>query len=457
MATASISGLVSGLDTSTLISQLMSLEARPQNLLKTKLSDTKADATAYRDINTTFDALRTAAEALGKATTWGAAKASSSSTGIVATSAAGATPGALSFDVTAVATSHSVLSDRTWTTATDPVGLASPLTITKGGTAKTVTLGSSATLSDAVTAINNAGAGVTAAAVKTTTGYRLQLTSTTSGAAGSFTFNAAGGPTTDFPTLTQGADATIHVGPVGGGYDVTSATNTFSDLMPGTAVTVNQTGKAGVTVTSDPDAVATAVQNLVTAANNVLSEIAKHTDSSTDSKAVLKGDTVLQGLTGKVLDAVAFAIGADGSSARAGIQLTRDGQIAFDKTAFVDKLKADPALVQRLVDGQAAADPDGVPGNGDELTAVPGVAQRLLAVATAATDSTTGTLTLMARSEDSLAEDIQDQIDAWDLRLEQRQATLTAQFTAMETVLSKLNSQSSWLAAQLSTLPTTSK
>ncbi|MGY1601094.1 flagellar filament capping protein FliD [Geodermatophilus sp. SYSU D00815] len=456
MATASISGLISGLDTATLVSQLMQLEAQPQTLLKSKLADTQDDAAAYRDINTKFDALRTAAEALGKAATWSAAKASSSSAGVVATASATATSGSLLFDVKELAASHSVLSTATWANATDAAGLGSPLTLTKNGTTTSIALKDGATLNDAVTAINAANAGVSAAAVKTTTGYRLQLTSTTSGAGSTFTVAPSGGTTSAFPVLTQGADARIHVGPATGGYDAVSSTNTFGELMPGTSVTVNQTGTATVTVTSDPDAVAAAVQNLVTAANNALSTVAEHTDSSSGSTAVLKGDTVLQSLTGKVLDAVAYAVGADGSAATAGLQLTKDGQIAFDKTAFVAKLKSDPALVQRLVDGRAAADPDGVAGNSDDVTAVPGVAQRLLAVAKAATDSTTGTLTLLAKSEDSLAEDIQDQIEAWNLRLEKRQATLTAQFTAMETVLSTLQSQSSWLSAQLSSLPTRS-
>ena len=85
---------------------------------------------------------------------------------------------------------------------------------------------------------------------------------------------------------------------------------------------------------------------LVTAANNVLSAIGKYTDTSSSSgaAAVLKGDTVLQALTGKVLDAVSYAVGSIGpngsdvSAAQAGLQLTKDGQVTFDKAAFVAKL-----------------------------------------------------------------------------------------------------------------------
>jgi flagellar hook-associated protein 2 len=40
------------------------------------------------------------------------------------------------------------------------------------------------------------------------------------------------------------------------------------------------------------------------------------------------------------------------------------------------------------------------------------------------------------------------------MRLELRRTTLTRQFTALETALSRMNSQSSWLAGQISSLPT---
>src|SRR3712207_9146271 len=81
------------MDTAGLIDSLIAVESNPQILLKNKLVDTKADATAYRAVNTKFDALRAAAEALGKAATWGAAKATSSNaTAVVVTAGSTALP-----------------------------------------------------------------------------------------------------------------------------------------------------------------------------------------------------------------------------------------------------------------------------------------------------------------------------------------------------------------------------
>ena len=49
---------------------------------------------------------------------------------------------------------------------------------------------------------------------------------------------------------------------------------------------------------------------------------------------------------------------------------------------------------------------------------------------------------------------LKDQITDWDSRLEKRQATLTAKFTAMESALSTLKGQASWLTSQLNSMPT---
>src|SRR3712207_9094419 len=102
----SVDGLVSGLDTTSLISQLVQAEAAPQAQLKTKLSTTTASATAYRAVNTRFDAVRTAAEALTKPESWSAVKATSSASTVTATAGTAALPGSVTFAVTQLPTAH---------------------------------------------------------------------------------------------------------------------------------------------------------------------------------------------------------------------------------------------------------------------------------------------------------------------------------------------------------------
>ncbi|MGY1772914.1 flagellar filament capping protein FliD [Blastococcus sp. SYSU D00813] len=422
------------MDTAGLIDSLVAIEANSQTLLKNKLVDTKADATAYRAVNTKFDALRAAAEALGKAATWGAAKATSSSAAVAVTASATAVPGSTTLTVDSLAARHTVVGTAAWTPP------ASDLTVTladrDGDTAaKTVTITAGSSLNDAIATINAAGAGITGSAI----GGRLQLSAAAAGADGAFDVTGLG-----VEVLTAGSDAKVTVKGTGTySFSATSTSNTFTDLLPGVTVTVGKASTDPVTVdvVSDPDAVATAVQTLVDAANAVLSSIKGYTDTTTGSIAVLKGDSTLRGLAGKVLEAVSDAIGGTASAAQAGIQLTRYGTVTFDKAAFTKALTADPALTQKLVSG-----------SGSGATAVEGVAQRLLGVVKEASDSVTGSLVVRAKTQDAAATALQDRIDEWDRRLELRRAALTKQFTAMETALGSLQNQSSWLASQLGSL-----
>ena len=450
--TLSIGGLASGLDMQSLINQLMRAEAVPQAALKTRLSIATATAGAYRSVNTRFDALRTAAETMLEPGTWTAVKATSSAAGVAATAAAGAPTGSLTFDVKNTAAAHSVVSGINWTATTDPYGLTSPIEVRAAdGTVKgTITVGGDGTLADAVKAINDSELGLSATAVEVADGqYRLQVTAETSGAAASFDLGDAG----TFAVATRGVDATLTVGSGTGAYDVTSSSNTFADLMSGVTITVSKPETAvTVEVAADPAAVTTKMQALVDAANHVLNGIKASTDPRGGAAATLKGDSALRGLAGRVLEAVSFAVGGDGSPVTIGLELDEDGTFAFDAAKFSAALADDPALAQRLgAGGPAGPGPDGISGNGDDV--VPGVAQRLLDIAKAASDTTTGTLTLLAEGRDDLAGNIRDRIEAWDVRLVARRAALTRQFTAMETALSGLQSQSSWLAGQIGALP----
>src|SRR5215213_3608504 len=143
----SVDGLVSGMDTTTLISQLIQAEAGQQNQLKTKLATTQTTASAYRTVNTTFAAVSAAADALLKPDAWTPAKATSTSGNVAATAAAGATPGTLTLKVDSLAAAHSVFNRNTgvWTSADAAYGATEIEVFDKDGVARTpkITIGGS--------------------------------------------------------------------------------------------------------------------------------------------------------------------------------------------------------------------------------------------------------------------------------------------------------------------------
>jgi flagellar hook-associated protein 2 len=456
-----VDGLVSGLDTTSLINQLVSAEAAPQTALKSRLSATTAAATAYRTVNSRMDSLRSAAEVLSTANLAAARTATSSSTDVTVSATSGAVPGSsLSFSVTALATSHTVTSSLTWSSATADVRAPSagtdpgwPLEVRKadGTLVGRIDLPVPPTLSSVAAAINAKDYGLRATVLQLAPNeFRLQVTSASTGEASKFTLRGttetADGAFTAHADST-GADAAIKLS---NGLTARSASNTFADLLAGVSVTVSKKdSQATVKVASDPESVAAKVQAFVDAANAALKEIKTQSSSAPGSTAVLKGDSTLTSLTGSILSSFASAVGSS-SPATLGIQLNKDGTVAFKKETFLAALEKDPAKAQAMLGGVPAK--AGPPAT----AAVEGLAQRVQVLAKRASDSTTGTLTSLAKGRDTLAKDIRDRIADWDTRLQLRKDMLTRQFTAMETALSSLKSQSSWLAGQLASLPSSS-
>lgn len=459
MAGMSLStGLISGMDTGALVNQLMQIEANSQTLLVQRRDSALSQATAYRAINTRFDALRSSAEAVTKDATWTPVKASSSAASVSATATAGASTGSVTFTVNNVATAHSVVSASTWTatgtqTPADlPYG-AGTIDVTVGGTTKSVTVGGTGSLADAVKAINaDTSLRLSATAVKVSaTEYRLQVTAKDTGEAARFTIGSG----TEFSPVTQGTNAKLTVGTAGiGGYEVTSATNTFSGLIDGATITVTEpASNVTVKLADDPAAVASKISALVSSANGLLDAISAYTKAGT-STATLKGDATLRQLASQVLDTVSRLSVVGASGATAGLELTRDGKFVFDQEKFTTALAADPALVRKIfTDTTTTAGVDGIAGNADDVTTANGIAGKLEALAKRASDSTTGMITTLATSKDASAKDLENRIADWDIRLELRRTSLTRQFTAMETALGSLQNQSQWLGAQLASLP----
>jgi flagellar hook-associated protein 2 len=101
-----------------------------------------------------------------------------------------------------------------------------------------------------------------------------------------------------------------------------------------------------------------------------------------------------------------------------------------------------------------AADVAGAGGtlNLGDFTYVPGVAQRAAGAGAYAVDAVSGTITNAIDGRKRQVTDLEGQISSWDRRLALRQATLKRQFSAMETALSSMRQQSSWLAGQVNQL-----
>ena len=461
MATLGIDGIVSGLDTTALISQLMQVEAAPQTLLRSKQSAAQGLVTALQALNTKVASLADAATNAAKPASWTAFAATTTGTGATAvvSSSQNAGAGSVTFSV------DSVAKPRVAVTAAVPddgtvVGLPPKVTV-KGADGSLVTVEpTSGSLADVAKALNAAtAAGVAATVVRVTNGetptYRIQFTGTTSGDAGAFEVYAgdadavtAGTATRlDTSTVQDATNASITLWK-GSPAEVTytQSSNTFANLMSGVDVTVSAVTEADkpvtVTVAQDTAAIKKLASGLVGAMGVVFSEISSRTAIATTTSSdgttkvtggLFTGDSAIRGIQSQLVEAASYPI--DGiSPSTVGIVLGKDGAFTFDEAAFTKALAEDPTKVQAVVAG---------------------LAERIASVATGVSDKYEGSLTLKIQGQEKLVSTMGTQIEDWDRRLTVRRESLQRTYSALEVTLSKLQSQSSWLANQLSSLSAT--
>ena len=474
--TSSVDGLVSGLSTSSLITQLMQVEAAPQDRLKTKVSTAQTAVTSYQSVNSKVAALKSAGDSLGQLSSWRAIKATSSSANVTATTSTNlnAATGSLTFNVTSLATKQSTTMKVTTFTANDPDGkfddpvpLTDAISITKGsydengvftdaGVPVSIDISKDNSPAGIAKAINAANVGVSAYVMKTGDSEGvLQLTSSASGAANGFKIDGLDtkGVGGESPATTFATDAALEVSGGGGTkYTVNSSTNTFTNLMAGVTLTVSQEeNNVTIDVSNDTGSIADKFQAMVDAANATLTEIGTQTayDPSTKTGSPLTGDFAVRDMSQKILSFISRGLSYDdpawvrpvpdsvppskptqikfGTLAQIGIELDGTGQLTFDRAKFNDAYAKDPGAIQAA----------GI-GFGDQVEAM-GNAM-----------STNLTSVITGRNNEITS--LNDQISNWDTRLAAKREALQKQYSDLEVALGKLKDQSSWLSGQLAGL-----
>src|SRR3954471_4667606 len=100
-------GLGSGLDTASIVSQLMAIEQAPQDRLKTALAKEQSQVSTLQQLNTSLASLQTSADSFAKGSTWTKLNATSSSSAVKVTASSSATQASVSMTVNDVATAAS--------------------------------------------------------------------------------------------------------------------------------------------------------------------------------------------------------------------------------------------------------------------------------------------------------------------------------------------------------------
>lgn len=452
----SLDGLASGLDTAELIASLMKLEAVPQTLLKGRVTATQTKITDFQSLNTKLAALSTLATTSLAPTALQTYSASSSGSGVTVVAGASATAGNLDITVTQTALGQTSVTAPLTAWPNDPPVLT---IVGSDGVAKEITAASSS-LNDVVSAINAAGSGVTATKVASGTNaagepqYRLQLVSSATGAASAFSVysgssaDVTAGTATNMLTqpgaanvrTARDAEITLWAGTTAS-QTITSASNTFADLLPGVSVTVATVSADPVTVsvTRDTSRATTVAEALVNSISTTLGLI--DTKSATTKTQDANGkdvtglgsftsDSTIRGVRSSITSAVSDPVNGR-SPSEIGISIDKKGSIEFDKEKFTAAMAADPAQVEAVF----AA-----------------IATRVAAAAESASNSTTGTVTAKISGAETTVANFTSQVDAWDLRLTAREASLKRTYSQFEVAMGKLNTTSTYLTSQFASL-----
>jgi flagellar hook-associated protein 2 len=372
----SFSGLATGLDTKAIIDALVGVRRKPILLLEARKSDFNAVKTQFETFRAKLGALRDAADALRQGDEFLAFSAASSVPEVLGVSADGSAS-ASSFTVTVNALAQGEVEVSQGYADFDATSVGTgTLSISVAGTAHDIAIASGAdTLEGVAEAINDAEIGVSATIVNTGTGtapYQLVLSADETGAENTIVVAggglSGGAQALSFTQTQAGTNASLSVN----GVTVQRSTNVIDDVVSGVTFTLLSTGASTVTLNPDTEAMKSRVQTYVNAHNELIDFVNGQltVDEDAEQAGALSGELLVRTVTSNLLSLHArsgFPGGSLSTLSQAGVELTKDGKLAFDGDTF------DAAADENLEDLVAlfATRGDTVSGAGLSLVDVP--------------------------------------------------------------------------------------
>ncbi|PPV07452.1 flagellar protein [Xanthomonas bromi] len=435
-----ISTSASGLDIPTVVSTLVSRQRDPEQARINKAGTAATtQLSAISQIKSSMTTLKSALDKVVSSADTNAYKATvPTDAGFTATTTSSAAPGNYSVEVVSLATSQKLASGAFTADATVGSGT---LTIGYGDNSVTVDISGTDKLTDIAAAINKAagGKGVTASVVTANDGQHLVFNAVDPGTKGALTISASdpslssltfgAGVTGGMTQQVAAADALVRVD----GFERTSSSNTISDIVPGVVLNLTKAAegtKFNLGIAADTSGLKgnlTAFAAAYNTANTLLAKSSAY-DTVTKTASALTGDALVRGLQQQLRGQVSGNVNELKSL---GLTIDKDGVMSFDGAKF------DTAIAS---DGGAAAE---VLGKDSKFGA--GMTKLL----DSNVNANNGTLTLRSDSLNKTIKGYESDLDDLDARMEKLSDRYTAQFSAMEAMISKLQGSTSSLSSLL--------
>ncbi|WP_397475571.1 flagellar filament capping protein FliD [Pusillimonas sp.] len=452
MAISSI-GVGSGLPLEELLSDLRNSENHALALIQSKQVGAQNRLTAYGRIQSSIEALKTAAEKLGKDDTYGALKTTVSTDAYTASATNKAIAGQYDIQVDTLASAQTLVTkgvaDRSQT-----IGAGGVVTIKLAdGTEQTLDLdGADTSINGLIKAINEADPSLGVRATVINDGedqpHRLMLTATSTGEKAAVESIVVAG-NTELQTLIgfdsegsnpdiqeqQAKNAVLFIN----GIKISSQANQVEDAIEGVTLTLAKAGESGtLNVERDNASSTQAVKAFVTAYNNLQNTIKSLTSYNLETQegSALTGDSLARRAQSQARDALNgfTSEGVVRTLSQLGITTNpSSGLLEVDDDKLAAGIKDHLGDVRQLLAGEG------------------GLAQRF----TAMTENFLGSKGYIQGAKDGTDRNItelQRQYDDTSARIDAKMEGYRRQFTALDSMMAQMSSVSSYLAQQLSML-----
>ncbi|HWH93083.1 MAG TPA: flagellar filament capping protein FliD [Baekduia sp.] len=451
MAGIQMGGLVSGLDTASIISQLMAVEKLPRTKITLHQDATTKRQSLLQDVSAKLTALKFANDDLKSALSWLDTQTveSGNTSKFTVTRTGGAAPGGYDVAVNQLATAER----QTYKFVSPGADGTLAIGNADGSARASVALKAGATVDDAVAAINSSS---TSNLYAVNVNGNLVLAAKTTGDTSGFQVSGSGIDSQLELVAGQNAKVTIN----GTLYERQS--NTITDALPGVSITLKgKTAAAdtvGLTVGSpgpDKDKLVAKVKAFVTAYNDIVTStradltekpVNGATTTADVQKGTLFGDSGLSTMLSQFRTTLSSSIdglsgltsmgdiGVSTGAASATIsQDSLDGKLTLDEDKLRTALDTNPNGVRALLGGVSGTN---------------GFSQAFGAILKSYQGSA-GLIQSRITSATSDLSDLAAKLTRFDARMDAKEARLQKQFTAMEQALSASNSAGSNLSSLL--------
>jgi flagellar hook-associated protein 2 len=442
MSAITSTGLGSGLDINGMVTKLVAAEGQaPTARMTATGTKLQTDLSSLGLLKSALANFQTSVQALKNVPTFQGHTATSSNTAsFTATADNTAVPVNYPVVVEALAQSD-IKRSAAFASDSTPVG-ADTLTINLGSKNFQVTTSEATTLAGLRDLINQAtdNPGIQATIIKVSnTDSRLVLSSSVLGATNFIGVSTAlpNLATASLTSVQTAADARFSI--TGGATPLllTRSSNTISDAIPGVNLSLIKEDPAGgnLTVALDKSVARSSIDNFITAYNALNSTITSLSsyNATTKTAGPLFSDSALLSVQNQIRQALSTTLpgAATGFSSLVDIGITKDksGVLSLDPTKFTNAVTTNFAAVSTL------------------FTSTNGVAVKLNTVLTNAL-STGGTISAREVGVNNKLAALAKQQAALKDTLAASQARYLKQFNAMDTIMSKFQSTSSFLTQQ---------